>query len=199
MEYGDFGEARQLLTQAAAASSDRIVFLEEGIHYFDLENGAKLSVYASPFTPSLEAEWGFQFKRGEHHDFEIDQAVDVVITYGPPKGVLDLTTSKQRGGCEHLFAAIARSRPRLRCFGHIHETWGAKLVAWRDSPSENPSHFTDIDNGESVVLETLATLRPGKWDTDDMKVGKGMRRRQLRISMATAEPATARARVTRIP
>ena len=158
-EYGEFGEARNLFD-----NDDGIIFLDEGIHHFHLTNGAHLTVYASPFTPSLEADWGFQYRHGEHHDHAIDNTVDVVITHGPPKGVLDQTTSKQRAGCDQLFAAVARARPRLHCFGHIHEGWGAKLVTWRETPSENPSHFTDIDNGASAVIETPATLRPGKWD-----------------------------------
>ncbi|KAK3389843.1 Metallo-dependent phosphatase-like protein [Podospora didyma] len=147
--------SRQLFT--AASDDDGIVFLDEGIYHLSLQNGARLTVYASPFTPSLEADWGFQFKRGEHHDFAmIDQTVDVAITHGPPKGVLDLTSSKQRGGCEHLFAAVAKACPKMHCFAHIHEGWGAKLVAWRDDqPSENPSHFTDIDNGASSVGDRI--------------------------------------------
>ncbi|KAL2024491.1 hypothetical protein VTK56DRAFT_8302 [Thermocarpiscus australiensis] len=177
-EYGDFGEVRQLFTDAGA--SDNIMFLGEGIHYFSLQNGAKLTVYASPFTPSLEADGGFQYIRGEHHVCAIDDTVDIVVTHGPPKGVLDFTASKQRGGCEHLFAAVARACPRLHCFGHIHEGWGAKLVTWRGGKaSDNPSHFTDIDNEASVLVGSLATLRPGKWDTAEATQGKQKRMRAL--------------------
>lgn len=159
-EYGEFGDARKLLDK-----DDGIIFLDEGTHHFDLRNGARLTVYASPFTPSAEADWGFQYRHDERHNHAIDNTVDVVITHGPPKGVLDQTVSKQRGGCDQLFAAVARARPRLHCFGHIHEGWGAKVVAWRgETPSESPTHFTDIDNGASAVVETLATMRPGKWD-----------------------------------
>lgn len=185
-EYGDFGEARQLFaaphrTDDEKASSGNIVLLDEGMHHFDLENGARLTVYASPFTPSLEADWGVQFKRGEHHDFAIDKTVDVVITHGPPKGILDVTASRQRAGCEHLFRAVATARPQLHCFGHIHEGWGAKLVAWRDNPSESPSHLTDIKNESSVVIESLATLRPGKWDDAETRREKEQHRRELQM------------------
>jgi hypothetical protein len=176
-EYGDFGDARQLFGDAKV---DGIVFLDQGVHHFNLDNGASLTVYASAFTPSVDADWGFQYKRGEHYDFAINNGVDVVITHGPPKGVLDLTASKQRGGCEHLFAAVARARPRLHCFGHIHEGWGAKLVAWLDTPSESPSRFVDIKNGESAVVDTLAKLLPGKWDTAQDIVEKEARLRALR-------------------
>ena len=178
-EYGDFGDARRLLD---SAQQEGIIFLDEGVHRFDLNNGARLTVYASPFTPSIEADWGFQYRRGEHHDYAVDGVeIGVMITHGPPKGVLDMTTSKKRGGCEQLFEAVARTRPRLHCFGHIHEGWGAKAVTWRGSrPSESPSHFTDINNGASAVIESLASLRPGKYDTADLVEEKEARLRAIR-------------------
>ncbi len=184
--YGDFGEVRQLFEDA---KKDGIMFLDEGVHHFNLDNGASLTVYASPFTPSLGADWGFQYirgdeyRQGEVHDFKIDSnpKVDVVITHGPPEGVLDRTTSKKRGGCEQLFVAVARARPRLHCFGHIHEGWGAKLVAWRDTPtSETPSHLTAIDNDASVVVDRLSALCPGECDTADDRMEKEALLRSLR-------------------
>ena len=57
-EYGIPGEARSLFDEAADAG---IVFLDEGMHCFHLENGAMLTVYASPYTPALGA-WGFQYR-----------------------------------------------------------------------------------------------------------------------------------------
>ncbi|KAK3337783.1 Metallo-dependent phosphatase-like protein [Cercophora scortea] len=175
-EYGNPGGAQRLMSQ----ESEGIHFLDEGTHCFRLRNSADLTVYASPFTPSIEADWGFQYKRGDNHDFAIPSKADVVITHGPPKVVLDPTNSRQRGGCEQLLAAVARARPLLHCFGHIHEGWGGKLVAWRGTePSENPSHFTDIDNGASSVIETLATIEPRQSDSAEMKLEKECRRQRL--------------------
>ncbi|KAK4158008.1 Metallo-dependent phosphatase-like protein [Chaetomidium leptoderma] len=169
-EFGEYGEARQLLAAAG------IVLLGEGRHQFTLDNGALLTVYASPYTPSPHAEMGFQFKPKDGHNFEIGPGVDVAITHGPPRGVLDMTDSKERGGCEELFAEVARARPRLHCFGHIHEGWGAKSVAWRGrEATASPSHFTDIDNGRSATLDTLASFKPGKWDTPELATEKKAR------------------------
>ena len=152
-EYGDYGEARKLLDEAREAG---IYFLDEGTHHFVLENGASLTVYASPYTPSV-GDWGFQYHPRTHHDFSIGTA-DVAITHGPPLGILDHTISGQRAGCPTLFAAVARARPRLHCFGHIHEGWGAKVVTWRKNVSEFPSHFADIDHGKSALVENSASL-----------------------------------------
>ena len=80
---------------------------------------------------------------------------------------MDYTDSKQRAGCSDLFGAIARSRPRLHCFGHIHEGWGAKLVTWRDQVTETPSHFTDIDNERSYLVEKLSGFKQSNFDTPE--------------------------------
>ena len=138
------------------ARKDGIIFLNEGTHSFLLDNGALLRVYASPSTGSLTGDGAFQYKVQDGHDYAIDRQdfVDVAITHGPPKGILDRTEEGQRAGCPDLFTAVSKSRPRLHCFGHIHEGWGAKLVTWRapHPTSETPSHFTEIDNGRSTVV-----------------------------------------------
>ncbi|KAB8074794.1 hypothetical protein BDV29DRAFT_156331 [Aspergillus leporis] len=46
----------------------------------------------------------------------------------------------------------------MHCFGHIHAAWGVKLVTWRKTVSEKPSHFTDTDNGKSKVVTKLLNL-----------------------------------------
>ncbi|MCJ1338782.1 hypothetical protein MMC09_004071 [Bachmanniomyces sp. S44760] len=170
--YGDDGEARQILEEARSAG---IIFLDEGSHQFTLENGALLTVYASPYTPSL-GDWGFQYHPNEGHDFDIPNGIDLVITHGPPRGIMDYTLeSKQRAGCPDLFAAVARARPRLHCFGHIHEGWGAKMVTWRDQlPPEDdkPSHFTAIDNDKSTIVEKLSGFNHSNLDTPESKVEK---------------------------
>lgn len=133
----------------------------------------------------MTAEMGFQFKRGEYHDFAIDESVDIVIIHGPPKGIMDFTASKQRAGCEHLFAAVARARPRLHCFGHIHEVWGAKLITWwGEKVSDNPSHFSEIDNETSVVVESLTSLHPTKWDRGCPKKVKEKKERLEKLNRA---------------
>lgn len=107
--------------------------------------------------PSL-GDWGFQYDPEMGHNFDISDDVDVVITHGPPRGIMDMTYSAERAGCPQLFVAIARSRPRMHYFGHIHEGWGAKVVAWRKMINEKPSHLTDIDNGRSTVIDNLSRV-----------------------------------------
>ena len=179
-EYGQIDEARALLRDA---EHEGIHFLEEGLHTLDLANGARVSLYVNPQTPrsksegalgDSEAGWAFQYDASSsQRRFDLAQRVDIFVTHGPPEGVLDYTGDR-RAGCPSLFAAVARARPQLHCFGHVHAGWGAKLVTWRGTPSniEKPCHFTAIDNDASVVLERLNFLKPGKFDSEEVKVEK---------------------------
>ena len=174
--YGDEGEVRQILAEAELAG---ITFLDEGIYEFTLDNHAKLTVYASPWTPSL-GDWGFQYHPNEGHKFQIPKGVDLAITHGPPKGIMDYTASRQRAGCPDLFRAIHNARPRIHCFGHIHESWGAKLITWRKDPTATPSHFTDIDNARSAVIENLSSFKHTQFDDEESKSQKSQKEQQYR-------------------
>jgi len=50
-----------------------------------------------------------------------------MMTHGPPKGILD-EYEQGNMGFENLLRAARRARPRLYCFGHIHEGYGSKLI-----------------------------------------------------------------------
>ncbi|TLS20883.1 uncharacterized protein PpBr36_10816 [Pyricularia pennisetigena] len=169
--FGRQGDANRIL------ESGGVQLLDQGRHVFTLTNGAHLTVYASPCTPS-DGGGAYQYRRDDGHDFDTGDtgAVDVFVTHGPPRGVLDRTSGRERAGCAELFAAVARARPRMHCFGHIHEGWGSRLVAWREKIAETPSFFTDIDNDRSVVVETLATLADGKFDDAEVSTQKRKRR-----------------------
>jgi hypothetical protein len=173
--YGNIGEARALFeTDAAKAAGS--VFLDEGNHSCKLDNGASLSVYASPYTASKSCTWGFQYHPAQEHIWNTKSNTDVVITHSPPKGVLGYTDAKPRAGSASLFAAVARARPNVHCFRHIHEAWGAKAVVWRKTTSDEPSHFVDIDNDLSIAVESLRSLYPGKFDTPEIVTEKIARR-----------------------
>lgn len=90
---------------------------------------AGVRVYGSPWQPWF-FDWAFNLPRGaeirarwEH----IPQGLDVLLTHGPPAGVLDVTSTGDAVGCEDLAEVVARVRPRLHVFGHIHESYGRVL------------------------------------------------------------------------
>jgi multisite-specific tRNA:(cytosine-C5)-methyltransferase len=165
--YGDFGEAEHLLT-----SVPDITYLREGTHQISLENHAPLTVYASPFTAS-KSDWGFTYDLETDHQWNIQTGTDIVITHSPPRGILDMTNSRQRAGSASLFAAVACARPKLHCFGHIHEGWGGKRVQWRQSiGGATPTHFTAIDGANSRTLVTLASMARATQTQDEEGMGE---------------------------
>lgn len=132
-----------------------LVFLDEGHHSFRLNNSAQLNLYATPYTPDTGGGWGFQHTQRE---FDINRDTDIVISHGPPYGILDMDDGVRRS-CASLFKAIATAQPRVHCFGHIHGGWGSRYVTWKKRISEVPSHFTDIEHAESRVLASLRTVK----------------------------------------
>lgn len=69
-----------------------------------------------------------------------------MLTHGPPYGILDMTEDNQVVGCEHLRRAVARCRPRLHYFGHIHEGWGGGNLNWLNIKSER----FEIDSAKMI-------------------------------------------------
>ena len=54
-------------------------------------------------------------------------ALDILVTHGPPKLYLD-RRDIHRAGCPYLLCEVARIRPRLHVFGHIHVAHGREDV-----------------------------------------------------------------------
>ncbi|KAK8047554.1 hypothetical protein PG996_015618 [Apiospora saccharicola] len=137
--FGPRGEPRRLLTSPEAKASG-IVFLDEGNHSFHLQNGASMRVYACPWTPEAQPGRAFQYKEHEGHDFAIADNVQIAITHGPPRGILDWTSRNTLAGCPQLFGAMAQARPLIHCFGHIHGAWGAQVAVWKQPDDDGHRH-----------------------------------------------------------
>lgn len=85
-----------------------------------------LRVWGSPWQPWF-FDWAFNLQRGPEIAAKwalIPDGVDVLMTHGPPQGILDRTSRGDHAGCADLLAELRRVRPRLHVFGHIHEGYG---------------------------------------------------------------------------
>lgn len=87
--------------------------------------------WGSPVTPRFY-DWAFNRDRGPairaHWDL-IPPDTDVLITHGPPAGVLDwVPRARQNVGCVDLWEVVQRVRPQVHLFGHIHEAYGVKEI-----------------------------------------------------------------------
>lgn len=149
---------KEVMQIAQEAEVDGVRYLTEGTYSFDLANGSRLRIYASQYTPEY-GSWAFQYQGGEHN-FDIPSDVDIAMTHGPPLGILDRTSHGDRAGCGTLFRSLYRAKPKIHCFGHIHEGWGAELMQWKPEPSgPEPiiSSTTVLDREHSRMLYTLTS------------------------------------------
>jgi Icc-related predicted phosphoesterase len=64
------------------------------------------------------------YRRGpQANDYwdQIPTELDVLITHGPPYGILDQTMSRgEHLGCAELLKAVEAKKPKVHIFGHIH-------------------------------------------------------------------------------
>ena len=100
-----------------------------------------------PRGPPLAAVWA-----------KIPYGLDVLVTHGPPCGVLDDATAYRGGswagpdlnGCQDLADRVALVRPRIHVFGHIHgqrgvvERDGTTFVNCTTSEAEGPPVVVDL-------------------------------------------------------
>lgn len=89
-----------------------------------------IKIWGSPIQPYFY-NWAFNRKRGEeirkHWDL-IPNDIHILLTHGPPNGVLDSLYSGEAVGCEDLMKRVSYIKPRIHAFGHIHESYGTKIV-----------------------------------------------------------------------
>lgn len=113
------------------AERDRCLFNEivkenSGVHY--LQNSSVvlegIKFYGCPQTPRF-LDWAFNVDRGpkiKRFWDEIDEETQVLITHGPPLGILDqVLPDLERVGCADLLDRVM-TLPRLKYhfFGHLH-------------------------------------------------------------------------------
>jgi predicted phosphodiesterase len=139
---------------AKVAVGDAITYLEDS----GVEIGG-LRFWGSPWTPRYY-DWSFQLERkrpeserpfllrdrgqvmaldasgrptlrwAEDHWKQIPQDTDVLITHGPPYGILDkagydlASKTDLHVGDEALLDVVKQIRPRVHVFGHIHSSPG---------------------------------------------------------------------------
>jgi Icc-related predicted phosphoesterase len=97
-----------------------------GITYLE-DSGCKigrLRFWGSPWQPWFN-NWAFNLPRNGERIREkwngIPMDTDVLVTHGPPHGVLDqVAPGGEHLGCEELAIRIHAVRPKVHCFGHIH-------------------------------------------------------------------------------
>lgn len=102
-------------------SDNGIIYLEN--EYVVIEG---IKIFGSPHTPNF-GNWSFMKDRVKLERFwrkAMHEECDVVVTHGPPKGMLDKSYDRNGNmemcGDKSLLNRIIEIKPKLVCFGHIH-------------------------------------------------------------------------------
>lgn len=89
-----------------------------------------IKIFGSPYTPEFNS-WAFNVKRAKLFKYweQIEEGTDIVVTHGPPMGVLDLASRQDESGyeqvgCRSLMKHIERVKPKFHIFGHVHSEKG---------------------------------------------------------------------------
>ena len=128
---------RQPTRASALLRNAGVTYLEDSATNVD-----GLRIYGSPRQPEF-MHWAFNVPRGQLAPYwrHIPQGLDILITHGPPHGILDQRVppkirrfapwedEEPFGGSEHvgdeeLLVAVEQAKPRIHVFGHIHGSYG---------------------------------------------------------------------------
>ena len=85
-----------------------------------------IRIWGSPVTPLYGGAFGMSRAADrKRHWARIPEGLDILVTHGPPLGILDHgPRSERREGCPELREAVLQARPRVHVFGHIHAGYG---------------------------------------------------------------------------
>ena len=129
-QSNELKELRSWLEEQGEQSEDFEYLCDSGTEFEGLK------IWGSPWTPTF-CNWHFMKDRGSpikaHWDL-IPDDTDILITHGPPLGILDKVQYSSKAfreghaGCADLRDAVERIQPRLHVFGHVHEGYGEMLL-----------------------------------------------------------------------
>jgi Icc-related predicted phosphoesterase len=119
-----------ILFQKEPERARKLLSKHDKIHYLE-DSGCRIdgiSFYGSPWQPEFGYGWAFTLAaeeelRNKWHS--IPSNVQMLITHGPPAGILDFTKDGRHVGSTSLLTELnQRVKPQLHLFGHIHEGYG---------------------------------------------------------------------------
>lgn len=137
---GQYEEAH--MAAAFLSCEPSAVYLEDSGTTFE---GYK--IWGMPWTPTF-CDWHFMAgpeKRKEKCDL-IPHDIDILVTHGPPYGILDQESGGEHCGCRFLRSTIERIQPRLHIFGHIHEGYGHEVMLHTGDATNGDDRYTHIYN-----------------------------------------------------
>jgi len=88
----------------------------------------RVKVWGSPWQPRFY-NWAFNLDRNSDEIEEkwkmIPDDTDILVTHGPPHGILDwVAYDHTNAGCERMKPIVDLVKPKVHVFGHIHQGYG---------------------------------------------------------------------------
>ena len=117
-----------------------------------------IKFYGSPWTPAFN-NWAFNVERDsdaiEEKWNQIPDDVDVLITHGPPLGILDYTPYGGDVGCERMISKVLEIQPLIHVFGHVHSSYGHKYNDTTDfiNASNLNDHYKLVNEPVNIILD----------------------------------------------
>lgn len=118
----------------STAVSNKLIRREEYPELIWLEhetaNVEGIKIFGSPYTPAYGKSWAYMRKRNQMKVVwdTLPNDIQILITHGPPKGILDLTRDLDnnlvQAGCKSLFNKVLEIEPAVHIFGHLHDESG---------------------------------------------------------------------------
>jgi len=103
-----------------------------------LENTGTIIENTHFWGSPLSLEYGnwantYPKEKGKEYWDMIPRHANVIITHGPPYGVMDECAHPRKGenphvGCKDLLSKVLEVKPKLHIFGHIHESYGKRTL-----------------------------------------------------------------------
>jgi Icc-related predicted phosphoesterase len=115
-----------------------------------------LRIWGSPTTPLYGGAFGLSNEADRERLYStIPDETDILITHGPPLGVLD-----DGQGCAALRRAVIRVRPRLHCFGHVHSRYGTRPTARTMFVNASILDEDGAPSRKPILLNVSSNARP---------------------------------------
>lgn len=111
---------RGIVKMSDFTSKDIIFLNNTDVIYKDIK------FWGTPITPSFGIGWAYNKNRNKMHDLWqlVPKDTNVLISHGPPKGILDLSYNQENVlefcGCNAMKKYTMQSTLDLCLFGHIH-------------------------------------------------------------------------------
>ena len=107
-----------------------IIYLEDSYVMLNQDEitGDGIMIYGSPWTPNFGVGWAWNKDRFKLESIwnNVPSNTDILVTHGPPKGILDLSRDRdgklEYCGDKALLNKVLKVKPKIHCFGHIHNS-----------------------------------------------------------------------------